>query len=85
MPPDLAPRLPFESTANGPSRSDGTVVAIGKQQLRVTPVFDAYWQFAAERQAAQTFPAQADYVFADYQQLPSKYFRPGRLEFGVEL
>jgi hypothetical protein len=50
MPPDLAPRLPFESTANGRSRSDGTVVAIGKQQLRITPVFDAYWQFAAERQ-----------------------------------
>ena len=32
------------------SESDCEIVRIGKQKLRVTPVFYAYWRFAAERQ-----------------------------------
>lgn len=31
-------------------RTHGDTIKIGKQQLTVTPVFAAYWQFAAERQ-----------------------------------
>lgn len=50
MPPDLAPQLPFEPTSTGRGRSGVDAVAIGKNHVRVTPVFDAYWQFAAERQ-----------------------------------
>jgi alpha-glutamyl/putrescinyl thymine pyrophosphorylase clade 1 len=49
MPTDLAPRLPLDP---GPSnhKNRGIVVQIGNHQLRTTPVFDAYWEFAAERQ-----------------------------------
>lgn len=48
MPTDLAPRLPLDPVAS--SRQRGIVVQIGTRQLRTTPVFDAYWEFAAERQ-----------------------------------
>jgi hypothetical protein len=50
MPPDLTAQLLFKTSSNGRSRSEGTVVTIGNHQMRVTPVFDSYWQFAAERQ-----------------------------------
>jgi hypothetical protein len=48
MPTDLAPRLPPDPVPS--SRQSGIVVQIGTRQLRTTPVFDAYWEFAAERQ-----------------------------------
>jgi alpha-glutamyl/putrescinyl thymine pyrophosphorylase clade 1 len=48
MPTDLAPRLPLDRPSA--NRHRGIVVEIGNRQLRTTPVFDAYWEFAAERQ-----------------------------------
>ena len=48
MPTDLAPRQPLDPPAA--NRHRGIVVEIGNRQLRTTPVFDAYWEFAAERQ-----------------------------------
>jgi hypothetical protein len=48
MPTELAPRLPLDPPAA--NRHRGIVVEIGNKQLRTTPVFDAYWKFAAERQ-----------------------------------
>ncbi|MGY3585533.1 hypothetical protein ACVIGB_005413 [Bradyrhizobium sp. USDA 4341] len=48
MPTEFAPRLPLDPPAA--KRHRGIVVAIGNNQLRTTPVFDAYWEFAAERQ-----------------------------------
>lgn len=48
MPTDLAPRLPLCPLPS--NRHGGMVVEIGNRQLRTTPVFDAYWEFAAERQ-----------------------------------
>jgi len=48
MPADLAPRLPLNTPVA--NRHRGIVVEIGQHQLRTTPVFDAYWEFAAERQ-----------------------------------
>jgi 5-hmdU DNA kinase-like protein len=47
MPTDLAPRLPLDPPATNRHRG---IVEIGHRQLRTTPVFDAYWEFAAERQ-----------------------------------
>jgi hypothetical protein len=51
MPPELEPLLPL-TVKPAPQRreSDCEIVAIGKEKLRVTPVFYAYWRFAAERQ-----------------------------------
>ena len=48
MSTDLAPLLPLEQPPA--HRHQGRVIEIGQQQLRTTPVFDAYWIFAAERQ-----------------------------------
>ena len=48
MPTDLAPRLPLGPLPS--NRHGGMIVEIGNRQLRTTPVFDAYWKFAAERQ-----------------------------------
>jgi len=51
MPPDLETLLLFDLKSAPPQReSDCETVAIGKKKLRVTPVFYAYWRFAAERQ-----------------------------------
>lgn len=48
MPSDAVPRLPLDPPVT--NRHRGTVVEIGNRQLQTTPVFDAYWKFAAERQ-----------------------------------
>ncbi len=57
MPPDLETLLPLDvkpapHVKLSPPRheSDREMVTIGKKKLRVTPVFYAYWRFAAERQ-----------------------------------
>ncbi|HET7883147.1 MAG TPA: nucleotide kinase domain-containing protein [Acetobacteraceae bacterium] len=47
--PDRQLRLDYQHSVEE-SNSHGGTVAIGPQKLRVTPVFDAYWRFAAERQ-----------------------------------
>jgi hypothetical protein len=51
MLPDLETLLHLDLKPVPPRRdSDCEMVAIGKNKLRVTPVFYAYWRFAAERQ-----------------------------------
>jgi len=51
MPPELETLLPLDLKSAPPRReSDCDIVAIGRKKLHVTPVFYAYWRFAAERQ-----------------------------------
>ncbi|MHC2374868.1 hypothetical protein ACVIWV_010381 [Bradyrhizobium diazoefficiens] len=65
MPTDLAPRLPLSCpTANSGA---GATVMIGGRSLRTTPVFDAYWRFAAERQRIffRRLEGQSGYLTGD--------------------
>lgn len=51
MPHELETLLPFDmKSANILRGSKRETVRIGKEEVRITPVFDAYWRFAAERQ-----------------------------------
>jgi hypothetical protein len=51
MPAETEPTLPFgPAPIGGRKEPESEVVAVGKVNLRVTPVFYAYWRFAAERQ-----------------------------------
>ncbi len=51
MPPDLETPFFLEmNLTNNQRASDCETISVGKAKLRVTPVFYAYWRFAAERQ-----------------------------------
>src|SRR5271165_4654436 len=48
--PAAQPKFDFEVPAAPASRRNRTIT-IGRREVTVTPVFDAYWHFAAERQS----------------------------------
>jgi hypothetical protein len=51
MTAQAAPTLSFTSPpTDGRSDPEGQAITVGKARLQVTPVFYAYWRFAAERQ-----------------------------------